>query len=208
MIAEKKSRRPAAASSVERVAPNILFWSAYEPAVKCDLSSTAYRSADGWVLVDPIPIEPALSEELFSADPPIAVFLTSEHHERASLAYRSQWKLPIYASEQAEGGLDIRIDRAFHPREPVHGLLPVPIPGATQGETAFLSRDGLLVLGDAVINLESEGLALLPGKYCRDEAGNRASLKKLLDYEFSIVTFAHGTPLRTQARERLRALLG
>ncbi len=83
----------------------------------------------------------------------------------------------------------------------------IPLPGGGPGETAFLAPEGYLFLGDAVINLESHGLALLPKKYCRNERENRASLQKLLDSEFSIVSFAHGTPLRRQAKERLRALL-
>jgi glyoxylase-like metal-dependent hydrolase (beta-lactamase superfamily II) len=87
------------------------------------------------------------------------------------------------------------------------GLQALPIPGAVAGETAYLTPEGYLFLGDAVINLESHGLALLPDKYCRDPRQNRLSLKTLLDYEFSIVTFAHGLPLRQQAKERLRALL-
>ncbi|HEY8964801.1 MAG TPA: hypothetical protein VIM58_00040, partial [Candidatus Methylacidiphilales bacterium] len=86
---------------------------------------------------------------------------------------------------------------------------PHPVPGGGPGETAFHAPDdgGLLFLGDAVIHLEETGLALLPKKYCADDKALRASLKQLLQLDFSLITFAHGTPLRVQAKERLRLLL-
>ena len=37
--------------------------------------------------------------------------------------------------------------------------------------------------------------------------GLRESLRKLLSYEFDVLTFAHGTPLVGQARRRLELLL-
>ena len=182
------------ASEAERVTPWMLYWSAYAPAVKCDLSCAAYRSAEGWA-------------EAFGEETPVAIFLTSGNHDRAAEAYRKKWKLPVYASPEAAEELELRPDVLFGEAEVVHGLRVVPIPGATRGETAFISPEGGLFLGDAVINLESHGLALLPKKYCWNEAEGLTSLKKLLDYDFSIVSFAHGIPLRTQAKERLRALL-
>jgi hypothetical protein len=65
-----------------------------------------------------------------------------------------------------------------------------------------------MMLGDAVINISTErGLELLPDKYCTDAAQNRASLKQLLAYDFHTLTFAHGVPVATHAKEKLRALL-
>jgi len=202
----KKNSIPTA-SEAETVTPWMLYWSAYAPAVKCDLSCAAYRSAEGWVLIDPIALSPEGWAEAFGEEKPVAVFLTNGNHDRAAEAYRKQWKIPVYAAPEAAEELELRPDFLFGETEELHGLKVIPIPGATRGETAFLSPEGGLFLGDAVINLESHGLALLPKKYCWNEAESLSSLKKLLDYEFSIVSFAHGIPLRTQAKERLRALL-
>ena len=93
--------------------------------------------------------------------------------------------------------------------EMVYGIAAIPIPGATPGETAFYFRPaGALVIGDAVINVDPQkGLELLPDKYCADPAQNRASLRMLLDLDFNILTFAHGLPVTTRAREKWAALL-
>ena len=71
-----------------------------------------------------------------------------------------------------------------------------------------------MVLGDAVINTSAEsgagpaaGLEFLPDKYCADAEQNRASLRKLLDFDFHTLTFAHGAPVTARAKEKLSALL-
>jgi hypothetical protein len=194
------------ASSAEVVAPGLLHWAAYSSEVKTDLSSAAWRSPEGWVLIDPIRLSKEGEEEAFGDADIVAVVLTSGNHDRAAVHYRDRFGIPIHAATEAEAPLGFKVDAPLS-EAPIHGLRVIPIPGGGPGETAFLSPEGYLFLGDAVINLESHGLALLPKKYCQSEKENRASLKKLLDAEFSIVSFAHGTPLRHRAKERLRALL-
>ncbi len=198
------------ATSIQEIGPGLLYWSAYCPRVKTDLCCAAWKSPDGWVLVDPVLLSEEAWEETFGAEDgaakPVAIVLTNGNHDRAAMHYRKKLGIPIHAAPEAEETLDATVDVELSDA-PVHGLKPIPIPGGGPGETAFLSPDGCLFLGDAVINLDSHGLALLPKKYCRDEKESRASLRKLLDHEFSLVIFAHGTPLRRQAKERLRALL-
>ncbi len=62
-------------------------------------------------------------------------------------------------------------------------------------------------MGDAVINFGSHGFSFLPAKYCLDHRLMRKSLRKLLDYGVDRMLFAHGTPVLSRARERLRRLL-
>ena len=49
---------------------------------------------------------------------------------------------------------------------------------------------------------------MLPEKYCEDAAKGRESLKKLLRFPVEIVTFAHGLPIVSQARQRLAGVAG
>ena len=85
-------------------------------------------------------------------------------------------------------------------------LLVVPLPSAGLGEIALVA-EGVICLGDAVINLASHGFSLLPAKYCVNPRLLPNDLRKLLSYEFRILTFAHGDPLVEHARERLQQLL-
>jgi hypothetical protein len=83
------------------------------------------------------------------------------------------------------------------------------IDGAPVGEIAIHleDRNGTMVIGDALINFEPYGFALLPPKYCTDAKVMRRSLAKLLDYSFERMLFAHGLPILAGARERLAQLL-
>ena len=83
------------------------------------------------------------------------------------------------------------------------------IDGAATGETAFHFADdgGTMVIGDALINLEPYGFTLLPAKYCSDQRAMRRSLRRLLEWPFERLLFAHGTPILTAAREQLETLL-
>ena len=82
----------------------------------------------------------------------------------------------------------------------------ITLPGAAPGEIA-LHAGNVLHVGDALIHLPPYGFAPLPEKYCADAQELRASLGKLLRFPFEVLTFAHGLPLVSQARQRLATLL-
>jgi glyoxylase-like metal-dependent hydrolase (beta-lactamase superfamily II) len=135
--------------------------------------------------------------------------LTNGNHVRDTLALRAQHKVPVVTAADTRRDIaELRPDVTLLPRELLYGITAIAIPGATPGETAFYSKTGVMVLGDAVINTSTErGLEFLPDKYCADAEQNRASLRKLLDFDFHTLTFAHGAPVTTRAKEKLSALL-
>jgi len=90
----------------------------------------------------------------------------------------------------------------------VGGALAVhSLEGAGPGEIALLGKSGGLHFGDAVIHLPEHGFSLLPEKYCTDARQMRESLRKLLRLDFTLLTFAHGLPIVTRARDQLAQLL-
>ena len=116
--------------------------------------------------------------------------------------------MPRLAHCEAAPALDCEVDRTIEDGELVEGVLTViTLPGAAPGEIAIHDSRGWLILGDALIHLEHEGLAVLPDKYCSDVRELRRSLQKLLRFDFEVLTFAHGLPLVSRARPRLEALL-
>jgi glyoxylase-like metal-dependent hydrolase (beta-lactamase superfamily II) len=80
------------------------------------------------------------------------------------------------------------------------------LPGFGPGETAFL-HEGTLIFGDALINLEPEGLSLLPEKYREDKKKSLQSLKELKSLTPEILLFAHGNPIVQDVARRLAAAL-
>jgi len=184
------------------VRPGLFHWQGYEPAVKCDCSSTAIVTPSGLIFIDPIPLADGalkdLVSESFSA--PAAVVLTSGNHQRESLALTKRFGIPVFAPDQA--GDDIIADQRFRSGDPVAGMASIALPGFGPGETAF-EHEGVLIFGDALINLEPEGLRLLPEKYREDKKQSLRSLAVLGKLKPQALLFAHGNPIMEHAAARL-----
>jgi glyoxylase-like metal-dependent hydrolase (beta-lactamase superfamily II) len=196
------------ADEYQQISSSLYFWQAYEPSVKADLSCCALVLDSGLVFVDPIPLEKTALAELAEMAPPCAIILTNANHERAAAEYRKRFGIPIYAQVDARDQL--QADHWVEDGRVIHECLKVvALPGFGVGEIALYwdAGEGVLMMGDALINLGSTEFALLPEKYCTDLKLGRQSLKKLMQLDFETMTFAHGTPILKGAKTRLQELL-
>jgi len=191
------------ATTIHRHSPTLQWWNAYEPAVKCDLTSHAVSTPEGLILLDPI----ALSDPAALGATPAAILLTNANHARSALWWREHTGAKIFAPADAVPDLEITPDATLADGAVAPGgFRAIRLPGGPPGETAYF-RENLCAVGDALIHLESHGFALLPEKYCTDAPLLRTSLKKLLSDDLHILTFAHGAPLLHDAAGRLASLL-
>ena len=199
----------ARADEYQQLSDTLYHWSVYEPSVKCEIGCTALKLESGWVVIDPVPLAGAVWKELLALASLRAILLTNGNHVRDAVGLREQHDVPVVtAAETLRDITELKPDVTLLPGEMLYGITSIAIPGATPGETAFYSETGVMTLGDAVINVSPEsGLELLPEKYCTDAEQNRASLRNLLNFDFHTLTFAHGAPLTTRAKEKLSALL-
>lgn len=203
------------AQEFQVLSDTLYYWSVYEPAVKCEIGCAALKLPAGWVVIDPVPLADAAWQELLTLAPVRAILLTNGNHVRDAVALKAKHHVPVVTAPVTHHDItELRPDIILLPNEQLYGIVSIAIPGATPGETAFYSKTGVMILGDAVINTSTEagagpagGLELLPDKYCTDAAQNRASLKQLLAYDFHTLILAHGLPVTTRAKEKLAALL-
>jgi glyoxylase-like metal-dependent hydrolase (beta-lactamase superfamily II) len=197
------------ADEYQALRDTLYYWSVYEPAVKCEIGCAALKLPSGWVVADPVPLADAAWQELLALAPLRAILLTNGNHVRDTIALRAKHQVPVVTAADTRRDLEeLRPDITLLPGELLYGITAIAIPGATPGETAFHSKTGVMILGDAVINTSTErGLEFLPDKYCADAQQNRASLRQLLEYDFHTLTLAHGAPITTRAKEKLSVLL-
>jgi len=197
------------ADEFQALSDTLRYWSVYEPAVKCEIGCAAIHVASGWVVIDPVPLADAAWKELLGEAALRAILLTNGNHVRDSEALRQKHQVPVVTAPDTRRDItELRPDITLLPNELLYGITAIPIPGATPGETAFYSKTGVMILGDAVINVSTEtGLEFLPDKYCSDAKQSRDSLKKLLACDFHTLILAHGAPVTTRAKEKLAALL-
>lgn len=199
-----------AAPEFQRVTNSLAIWQAYDPAVKAELFSTAIWLGDRLFLIDPIRLAPDAFSELTAQARITSVFLTNANHARAAAWYVEQTGSAVLASAGTAGALFDLEMIAMAPGDVVGDRIEVlEIAGAAEGEIALYLEDdgGAVILGDALINFGRDGFALLPTKYCADQAELRRSLRQLLDFSFERLLFAHGTPIVSLARNRLEMLL-
>lgn len=197
---------------VEEIQPvndRLIFWQSYEPAVKVDLSSHAFFTPEGWLLIDPIPLRDGILRELIEQKNVAAILLTNGNHGRAAADFKTKCHAPIIAHAGARGEFPFEADRWIQDGEVVSGLTAIHLPGFAAGELALFSSEagGTMIVGDALIHLQPHGFAILPGKYCSEPKLARKSLQKLLQFPFEIMTFAHGLPIVAGAKRRLETLL-
>jgi glyoxylase-like metal-dependent hydrolase (beta-lactamase superfamily II) len=186
-----------------QITNDLFIWHGYNPECKTDCSSTAIRTPDGFVLIDPVRLEEQAIERMAGEDGVVSVLLTNGNHLRGSLYEKERLDIPIYAPEGAQQ--DVPADYLVRNGELIFQTLKaIGLPGGGSGETAYLAAD-VLVIGDALINLD--GLQILPEKYCNNFARLLESLRVLRSLSFDIVCFAHGLPIVGKAGEKVAAIV-
>ena len=197
------------ADEFHALSDTLYHWSVYDPAVKCEIGCTALKLGSGWVVIDPVPLAEAAWKELLALASLRAILLTNGNHVRDAVSLRQKHQVPVVTAPDTRRDIaEVRPDVTLLPNELLYGITSIAIPGATPGETAFYSQTGVMILGDAVINTSAQvGLEFLPDKYCANAEQNRASLQKLLSFDFHTLTLAHGAPITTRAKEKFSALL-
>jgi hypothetical protein len=189
-------------TEIHWVRPGLAVWGGYDPSCKVECCSTAVETGDGFLIVDPIPLIDAAAEELFVSSRPVAIYLTSGNHQRASLEWKKRWELPIIAPTAARG--EVEADVWMGPGQRLIGHAgSLLLPGGAPGESAVQVGE-TLIFGDALIHLS--GLELLPAKYCQDQKQLIQSLAALRTTQAQTLCFAHGLPIVAKTQERLNAL--
>jgi glyoxylase-like metal-dependent hydrolase (beta-lactamase superfamily II) len=186
-----------------QISSDLFVWHGYNPECKTDCTSTAVRTPDGFVLIDPVRLEEQAIERMVSDDKVVAVLLTNGNHLRGSLYEKERLDVPIYAPSGAESM--VPVDRVVRDGELLwERLRAIALPGGSPGETAY-HAPGVLVIGDALTNLD--GLHVLPEKYCADLPLLLNSLRAIRPLQFEVACFAHGLPIVGNARQKLADII-
>lgn len=197
------------ANELIQVSGSLRYWQAYDANAKADLFSTALATSEGLLVVDPIPLEPEPLQQLLSAGPVAGVFVTNVNHCRAAPEFARKCDAPLFAHTKTCAVCELPAARSVANGQAFVGdLRAIEIEGGPEGETAIYHEHdgGVFIIGDALINFDPYGFAFLPAKYSLDAKKMRRSLRRLLDYQFERMLFAHGTPLIHSARKKLENL--
>lgn len=186
------------------------YWQSYDGTVKAELFSAALKTQSGILIIDPIPLPRELLKKLAQEGPIAGIFVTNANHCRAAASFAESFAVPIFAHEATCAACELCSTQAVADGEIfLRDVRAIGIAGAASGEMALYHEEegGSFIIGDALINFEPYGFSFLPPKYCSNAKEMRRSLRRLLDYQFERMLFAHGTPLTHSARKKLEELL-
>lgn len=108
-------------------------------------------------------------------------------------------------------GRPVHIDHRLRDGDPLpidDGVQVVHTPGHTPGSiTLFSPEHGWLLVGDALQHRFGRGLRGPAGYVTPDNSLARASVEKLLQYDFDSIWFSHFPPIRSDGKRRLARLV-
>jgi hypothetical protein len=191
-------------------APHLHGWAGLHAQWNVEFDSYALQTPAGVVLVDPIQPPQAVVKQLEKLGQPIAIVLTNANHERDAHWFRQRYDIPVYAHENTPDDCDIKIDVLVADHEQLPGgITAIHLPGAAVGEIALHTNldGGAMLIGDILIHPHGQAVTLPPDQYLTDPKLARQSLRRLLDWNFTTATFAHGVPLTGDAKKRITAFL-
>jgi glyoxylase-like metal-dependent hydrolase (beta-lactamase superfamily II) len=196
----------AVAATVEEVAPGAWHWLVWDDRISAWSAGHAVSSADGTVLVDPVPLAP---EALARLGDVTAICITAGTHQRSAWRYRRELGTRVFApalSRQIDEEPDERYGDGDHLPG---GLTAVFTPGAgTTQHTFVLDRDGgIAFVPDLLTNYPGRRLAFVAERHLHDPEEMRRSVRKVLDLPFTLLCLAHGVPVRDAPKRAIRDLL-
>lgn len=165
------------------------------------------------VLIDPLTLSTEQIQQIEEIGPPTHILLTCHYHERDSEQFRKKWGCRLLVHENQADLFKIDVDDTFSDRAVLWDLMEViRVPDVRhREEVSFLLQDeGALIVGDLVSGgrkdrgIPDGQVGIYAPQYLVDIEKARASLRILMDLEFDLLCFGHGSPLLNRAKQVLR----
>lgn len=187
---------------MDEVIPGILHWSARHPNIGVDVSS--YLLTDSGLALDPL-LPEGEGPEWIGADVQRAV-LTVRHHRRSA----PEFGVPVLAHRSGLHDLEDLGAQGFEAGDELApGVRVLPFGRICDDDTVLhiAVGPGALAFGDGLVNYG--GLGHPPDQYIGDDpeavkADIVDGLVPLLDEDFDVLLFAHGTPIARDGKRILR----
>jgi hypothetical protein len=195
---------------MNEILPGLFHWSVVHDRIKIRVHSHYVETAAA--LIDPMVPEAGL-DSFEPARLPEVILLTNRHHYRHSARFVEAFGCPVLCHEaglhEFESGPEVQ-PFSFGD-EVARGIVALEVDAICPEETAFYlnSLDGVLSVADGVIRARGGRLSFVPDYLLGDDPepvkeGLRAAYRRLLDYEFENLLFAHGSPIVGGAKATLR----
>jgi hypothetical protein len=201
---------------VQEILPGVFHWTTPHEKIGADVHSYFLTDADGGVLIDPRVPDEGLEWFVQHGDPH-DVLLTNRHHYRHSDRFATEYGATVHCHRAGlhEFTKGEKVEPFEHGAS-LAGFRAIEVGVLCPEETAFYSEreDGIVALGDCVVQWDGEELVLVPDEHLGDDPpavkkGLKESLRRLIrEHEFRHLLLAHGEPFVGEGREALEKFVG
>lgn len=183
-------------------------WSAFSPEKKLNFNGHILKTAEGTVIVDPVPFSDDDLAYLEAAGfKPDALVITNRNHLRERDSVLKRWSVPTVMHGSDVEAAGIVPEKTVKDGDVVHGLVCVHLPGKSPGEIAlYWPERRLLLVGDALIAPGGK-LRTVPAEKQDDPAALARSLELLRTFDFDHLLVGDGDPLLGDAKTAVVAFL-
>lgn len=191
---------------MKEIIKNIWMWTWFSQEKGYNFNGFIVSDGHDKVIIDPVPMEPAVYEELKTMGPFKAVYLTNKDHERMCWTIRRDLGVPVWIHKQDKSFLKEKPDEVYHEGSRLAcGIEVLHFPDQkSPGESGFYIYDRkILILGDALIGDPPGKLRLLPDAKYKDPGRAKAGLTRLRSLEVEVLLLGDGDPLLTHPYKHL-----
>lgn len=165
---------------------------------------------EGSLVVDPVLGREEL-EVIKAQGKAKAVVLLAASHVRDTATFAAELGVPVWALAVVAAKVKerVQVDRELvDGEELLHGVKAVEI--AATGEMALYVpvAGGAVVVADALMARGGGEIGMIPPNFAPDQEAVKASLRKLLQYDFAALLVSHGQGVTAGGKEVLQRLIG
>lgn len=194
------------ATSLEEVVPGVRRWSIHDERINFLSAAYAVTAGDGTVMIDPLPLDPAVLGELGNVT---AIVLTCGSHQRSAWRYRRELAAPVYAPALSKE-IDEEPDVRYGAGERLPGGLDAvftPGVGTTQHTLLRAGEPALAFVADTLVQEPDGTIGMVPERYIYDLDEARRTLRKLLELDFDVMCLMHGGVVRDDPKAAVRSIV-
>jgi glyoxylase-like metal-dependent hydrolase (beta-lactamase superfamily II) len=195
---------------MDEIVADVFTWAWFSEPHGYNFNGYLIRHTEGNLCIDPVaPGDEGLAD--IARIGVARILLTNRNHSRAANLVRARTGAttlihPQDAAHARSQGAEI--DGDLKAGETVGPFTVVAAPGKSSGEVALhWPQRKVLVVGDVVIGHPPGRCGLLRDKVMDDPAGLRRSVRALLALDFDILLVGDGTPILSDAKQRLQELV-
>lgn len=197
---------------MKTVLPGITSWSRFNEEKQMEFNGHAIQlSGNRIMLIDPPQTDEATLAEISALGEVAAIVITNRDHLRDARNFRERFGAPVWGSDLDAPLMDITLDRVVRDGEKLFERFTVIALEHMKSPGEFAMHDPVtrsMIIGDAVIGKVPGTLNLLPPEKVPHPLDAKASLRKLLRFDFDHLVIGDGTSILDRGKTALTEFLG